>query len=70
MEETPMYAVSFIHSATQVETISRFFTTKKAAVKWFDWVKDQSYVAAAKLYRGEAGAELVQEVTNTWESSI
>jgi hypothetical protein len=63
-EETTMYTVTFIHSATQVETISRFFTTKKAAVRWFDWVKKQSYVAVAKLYRGEAGAELIQEVAN------
>jgi hypothetical protein len=59
-----MYTVTFIHASTNVETISRFFATKKAAVKWFDWVKDQSYVAVAKLYRGEAGAELVQKVTN------
>jgi hypothetical protein len=55
-----MYTVSFLHSNGQRE-VSRYFQTRHAAQKWARWLLTQKWVVRTFLYRGQEGAELLEE---------
>ncbi len=55
-----LYTVSFVSLDGQ-ETVSRFFSTLSAARKWAAWLASRSFAAKAKIYRGSAGSELLEE---------
>ena len=52
------YTVTFT-STDGNETISRFFQTLTAARKWAAFLNSTTWAKAAKIYRGQAGGELV-----------
>lgn len=54
-----MYTVTIQTAITKGEEISRYFETKKAAVKWFRWLCSQKMTLRSSFYRGQAGAELL-----------
>jgi hypothetical protein len=54
-----MYSVTFKNQAGE-ETLSRYFETVKAARKWAGWLRDQRFVSAVSLYRGQPGEELLE----------
>lgn len=53
-----VYTVTFRHTDGR-DVVSRFFSTKAAARKWLAYLCGLSYVAEVSLYRGPAGAELL-----------
>lgn len=56
-----LYTVSFVSPAGD-EIVSRFFSTLRAARKYAGWlVSRPSMAAKAKIYRGSAGSELLEE---------
>ncbi len=55
-----LYTVSFVSLDGQ-ETVSRFFSKLSAARKWAAWLTTQTFAAKAKIYRGPAGSELLEE---------
>jgi hypothetical protein len=54
-----MYSVTFRNLEGQ-ETLSRYFTTVKAARTWSCWLRDQRFVSGVCLYRGQPGGELLE----------
>ncbi len=54
-----MYTVTF-QDQNQVEQVSRFFETVKAARNWSKWLSSQSFTREVFIYRGQAGEELVE----------
>jgi hypothetical protein len=56
-----VYTVTFAKTAGAFE-ISRYFSTKKAAMKWAKWLSSASYILAVNVYRGPAGGELIAEM--------
>ncbi len=56
-----LYTVTFV-SPVGDEDISRYFETLRAARKWAAWlISRPSMAAKAKIYRGSAGSELLEE---------
>jgi hypothetical protein len=55
-----MYTVTIKTEITNGEVISRFFDTKKAAQKWFEWLCSQKMTLRSSFYRGQAGEELLE----------
>ena len=54
------YTVSFV-SLDGCETVSRCFSTLRASRKWAAWLVTRSFAVKAKIYRGPAGSELLEE---------
>jgi hypothetical protein len=54
-----MYTVTF-QDQSQVEQISRFFETIKAARKWAKWLAGKPFVSLVSIYRGQAGEMLLE----------
>lgn len=54
-----MYSTTF-QNQDVVETLSRYFETKKAASTWFKWLLKQRFVKQVSLYRGQPGEELLK----------
>ena len=62
MPRSSSYTVSFVTPAGD-EIVSRFFSTIRAARSYARWlVSRPSMAKAAKIYRGEAGASLLEVV--------
>ena len=54
-----MFTVTFLNSQTQTEEVSRFFQTLPEARKWTKWLEKQTWVSEARIFRGQAGGELL-----------
>lgn len=57
-----MYTVAFINRQTAAFEVSRYFTTKRAAVKWAKWLTTTAFVTKALVYHGPAGGDLQFEM--------
>jgi hypothetical protein len=57
-----MYTVVFVHNATNTTEVSRFFETKRAAIKWAKWLRSTPFCRKTLVYRGNPGELLVEEV--------
>ena len=54
------YTVSFA-TPDGIVQCGRTFATVRAAKKWARWLATQSYASEVKLYRGQAGEQLLEE---------
>ena len=55
-----MYTVTFQDANTQREEISQYFETIRAARKWAKWLRSQNWTCTVAIYRGQAGAMLIE----------
>lgn len=56
-----MYTVTFINSNTGSTEVSRYFNTKRAALKWAKWLRTQpKFTAETSVYHGPAGGDLIE----------
>lgn len=58
-----VYAVYFNSNVDTLAHFSRLFNTKRAAIKWANWLAAQKFTSFAQVWRGESGGELVYEKT-------
>jgi len=58
-----MFTVTFINTNTGHTEVSRYFNTKRAALKWAKWLRTQpKFVAETSVYEGPAGGDLLEKV--------
>jgi hypothetical protein len=57
---TSTYTVAFTNAQTGNFEVSRYFDTKKAAIKWAKWLRTTKFVAETLVYEGPAGGNLIQ----------
>jgi hypothetical protein len=55
-----MYTVTMIDSNTGLNQVSRYFNTKRAALKWAKWLQTKNFVTETAVYLGQAGEELIE----------
>lgn len=56
-----MFTVSFLHSDGSLQ-LSRYFETKRAALKWAKWIISHAWAVEAHVYRGQAGGKLIETI--------
>lgn len=61
-----MYTVTFQNLECH-EEVSRYFETVKAARKWAAWLRKQTWTRQVAIYRGQAGAMLLERVASDHE---
>ena len=54
------YTVAFTNSNSGLVEISRYFDTKRAAIKWAAWLRTTKFVAETAVFAGPAGGELIE----------
>jgi hypothetical protein len=56
-----MFTVSFLHSDGS-QQVSRYFETRRAALKWAKWIIGHAWAVEAYVYRCPAGGELIETI--------
>ena len=53
------FTVAFINSQNAFE-VSNYFNSERKAKNWAKWLRAQKFVKETKVYRGQAGGELIE----------
>lgn len=59
MTKRAIYSVAFNPGEPECMQSVRYFTTKRGAGHWFNWLLTQPYVTQVLLYRGRPGGEVL-----------
>lgn len=54
------YTVTFTHTETGNQEVSRIFQTLRAARNWAKWLNTTRFAKNATIYKGGAGGEIVK----------
>jgi hypothetical protein len=58
-----MFTITFIHTDGTHQQVSRYFETKRAALKLAKWMRSQNFVTETSVYHGPAGGDLLERAT-------
>lgn len=58
-----MYTVTFFSQTLRTLEAS-YFPSQKAAVKYASWLATKAWASGVKVYRGEAGGEVIFEAVS------